>query len=440
MIELFSILLSFLILFSISSFPLKVSFKDQKNFLNYSNIFDVLFFNLTINVIIIFLISFTKLDYTKYFLLIIVVSILFNLYNLIKIKNYLNFFIQKKFIFFVILNFVIAIYLIANPILAWDGLENWYYKAQNFFYNYNFFDLKGLKGNNNYYPHLGTLIWGFFWKNSLLQYEYLGRLFFIYIYLLSIFSICELLNKSIQLKIIIISLIIFLSFDDFLFRGYQEILLFSFFIFLSKNFHIYTLNKKSANLLICFICLNLIPWIKHEGFLFVLVFTFSMLFLFRYFSKKFEIITFVGLTWTLIFLKNFIFYKYLDLNLVHGGGNKIIGDFNQIFEFISIFSFGLIVSIIKYKIWIFIFISFYFFSTTKPLSNNEKFFNKFFKVNLILFLLLLLGIYYNLYINSSLSFKWWIDTTLDRLIYSYSGIFVIMIMLTINNIKNYNLK
>jgi hypothetical protein len=165
-----------------------------------------------------------------------------------------------------------------------------------------------------------------------------------------------------------------------------------------------------------------------------------MLFLFRYFSKKFEIITFVGLTWALIFLKNFIFYKYLDLNLVHGGGNKIIGDFNQIFEFISIFSFGLIISIIKYKIWIFIFISFYFFSTTKLLSNNEKFFNKFFKVNLILFLLLLIGIYYNLYINSSLDFKWWIDTTLDRLIYSYSGIFVIMIMLTINNIKNYNLK
>ena len=89
-------------------------------------------------------------------------------------------------------------------------------------------------GNNNYYPHLGTLVWGFFWKNSFLQYEYLGRLIYIYIYLLSLFSICELISNQNKIKIILLSLILIISFDEFLFRGYQEVLLFSLFIFISK--------------------------------------------------------------------------------------------------------------------------------------------------------------------------------------------------------------
>ena len=54
--------------------------------------------------------------------------------------------------------------------------------------------------------------------------------------------------------------------------------------------------------------------------------------------------------------------------------------------------------------------------------------------------MLLLGIYYNLYLNGNIDFNWWIDNSLDRLIYSLSGIFVINIILFVNYIKNYNLK
>ena len=264
--------------------------------------------------------------------------------------------------------------------------------------------------------------------------------FFIYIFLLSIFSICELLNKSFQFKIIILSLILLLCFDDFLFRGYQEVLLFSFFIFISKNFYFYILNKKISNLFICFICLNLIPWIKHEGFLFVLVFTFSIFFILKYLPKKFEIFLFILLSWVLILLKNYIFYKYLDLNFVHGGGSKFFVELKIFLEFRIIFFKGFLISIIKYKIWIFIFIALYFLSKTKLTNFKENIFQKFLKINLILYLLLLLGIYYNLYTNSELDFNWWIDTTLDRLMYSISGMFVIMVIFFINSLKNYNLK
>jgi len=440
MIELISIFFSFLILFSFSLFPLKINIRNDTNFSNYKSVYDILLLNLFINIFIILLISFTNFSYSNYFLLIISASIIFNLYNFLKIKKYFNFLKDNIFIFFVLLNFIIAIYLIANPILAWDGLENWYFKAQNFFYNYNFFDLKGLKGNNNYYPHLGTLIWGFFWKNSLLEYEYLGRLFFIYIFLLSIFSICDLINKSFQFKIIILSLITLLCFDDFLFRGYQEILLFSFFIFISKNFYYYVADKKTVNLFICFICLNLIPWIKHEGFLFVLVFTFSIFFIFKYLPKKFEIFLFIVSSWILIIFKNYIFYKYLDLNFVHGGGNKLFGGLDLLYEFSYLFFIGFIISIIKYKIWVLILISLYFLSKTKLTNINETIFYKFLNINLILYLLLLVGIYYNFYTNSELDFNWWIDTTLDRLLYSISGMFVIMVIISINRLKNYILK
>ena len=253
--------------------------------------------------------------------------------------------------------------------------------------------------------------------------------------MLSIFLVCELLNKSIQIKIIILSLIIFLTFDDFLFRGYQEILLFSFFIFLSKNFYIYLNNKKTVNLLVCFLCINLIPWIKHEGFLFSLIFTFSILLIIKNLSKKFEVFAFVFLTWISIIFKNFIFYKYLDLNFFHGGGTEIIFEFNSFIEFILIFSKGFLISIIKYKLWIFIFIAIYFLSKTKILNIHEKIFQKFLKINLILFFMLLVGIYYNFYINSGINFNWWIATTLDRLIYSISGIFVILTILATNYVK-----
>jgi len=440
MIELFSVSISFLFLFLLSLFPFRINFFEQKHIFRSFGIFDILLLNLIIHISLILLISFINIDYSKYFISIIIISIFYNFYNFLKIKRFLKYFQNKNFIFFIILNFFIAIYLISNPILAWDGLENWFFKAQNFFYNYNFFDLSGLIGNNNYYPHLGTLVWGFFWKNSFLQYEYLGRLIYIYIYLLSLFSICELISNQNKIKIILLSLILIISFDEFLFRGYQEVLLFSLFIFISKNYYIYLSNKNFINLLICFICLNLIPWIKHEGFLFVLIYTISLLFMIKFFKNKLELFSIVILTWILLAIKNFIFYKFLDLNFTHGGGGIIFTDYKTILEFIFIFSKGLLIAIFKYKIWILILFSIYYFLKNELYKNEQKLYFKFLKINLVLYFMLLLGIYYNLYLNGNIDFNWWIDNSLDRLIYSLSGIFVINIIFFVNYIKNYNLK
>ena len=439
MIELFSIFLIFLSLFFFSLFPFKINFINNSSIFYKFNIFDLLSLNLIINITFILIISFFKFNLTHYFILIISLSLIFNFYFYINIKKYFSNLFKKKILYFFLLNFIIAIYLTSNPILAWDGLENWYFKAQNFFYNYNFFDLKDLKVNNNYYPHLGTLLWGIFWKNSFLQFEYLGRLIFVYIYLLSIFSLCELINNN-KLKVIILSLIVLLCFDDFLFRGYQEILIFSLFIIISKNFYFYFINKKFINLLICFICLNLIPWVKHEGFLFAFIFSFSILFFIKNLSNKFEIVSLILLTWILIILKNFLFYKYLELNIVHGGGLNFIDEFASLFEFILIFSKGFFIAIFKYKIWILIILSFYISFKIKNLNKIDKLFLNFLRVNLYLFFVLILAIYFNLYVNSNINFNWWIDNSLDRLAYSISGIFIIKLIIILNYFRNYSLK
>ena len=100
----------------------------------------------------------------------------------------------------------------------------------------------------------------------------------------------------------------------------------------------------------------------------------------------------------------------------------------------------MLIAIFKYKIWILILFSIYYLLTNELYKNEQKLYFKFLKINLVLYFMLLLGIYYNLYLNGNIDFNWWIDNSLDRLIYSLSGIFVINIIFFINYFKNYNLK
>ena len=153
------------------------------------------------------------------------------------------------------------------------------------------------------------------------------------------------------------------------------------------------------------------------------------------FFKKTEIIIFVLLSWTLIVLKKYIFYLYLDLNFVHGGGYKFVLSFDYLYEFLIIFSKGLLVAFFKYKIWIFIILSSVFIFRYKFLKSNLKLFVKFLYINFLLFFLMMVIIYYNLYLNSSIDFNWWIDNSLDRILYQVSGLFIIYIIFLLNYSK-----
>ena len=433
MIELIGILSSLLIFFIFSLFPLPVGYFD-KFLSNYKyRIYDLCLINLLINFVLLLFLSFTEINLFYYFITLITISIILNFYSSFRNKFYLRNFKDFNFIFFLLINLIIFIFIAQEPTLSWDSQKNWFYKAQSFFYNYNFFDLNNMLGVD-YYPHLGTYLWGFFWKNSLMSYEYFGRYIFVYTFLLSIFSICDYLKVEKYIKALIVTLMVLLCFDDFLFKGYQEVLVFSLMLFATKNIYNYILHQKSLYLIISFICLNLLPWIKNEGFLLLGIFVLSLLITIKRFQKKKEIIFFISFSILLVIIKKLLFLKYLDINLTHGGNFPFPIIFYDLVNFsVSIF-IGFILAIFKYKIWIFILLSIYLISKNKKISPKENQFFNLMKINLIMYFLLILGIYFGL-TDHIYGVEWWIDNSLDRLLYQVSGMFIIYIVLSINYLK-----
>ena len=166
-------------------------------------------------------------------------------------------------------NLLFFLTLAAYPKLQWDGLAHWVFKAKLFFDGGNYFDFK----NNipfSYYPHLGTFIWGYFWKNSFIEYEYFGRCVYAFLYLLTLFLTASYFfdkNKTLNKQILLTIFLIVISIDFFLFGGYQEYLLFFFFSILGL-FTILHLQNPKANftLILIIVNLNLICWSKQEGF------------------------------------------------------------------------------------------------------------------------------------------------------------------------------
>ena len=111
-----------------------------------------------------------------------------------------------------------------NLEIGWDGLSIWIFKANNFYNGKNYADLFFDKVPYIQYPHLGSYIWAFFWKNSFIQKEYLGRLFLDYLYLISLFVIANSLKKQSNFKkLIFIFCLMLFTFDyNNTLSGYQD--------------------------------------------------------------------------------------------------------------------------------------------------------------------------------------------------------------------------
>ena len=138
MIELIGILFSLLIFFIFSLFPLPVGYFD-KFLSNYKyRIYDLCLINLLINFVLLLFLSFTEINLFYYFITLITISIILNFYSSFRNKFYLQNFKDFNFIFFLLINIIIFIFLAQEPTLSWDSQKNWFYKAQSFFYNYNF--------------------------------------------------------------------------------------------------------------------------------------------------------------------------------------------------------------------------------------------------------------------------------------------------------------
>ena len=95
----------------------------------------------------------------------------------------------KNFLFllFLIFNILLFFDVATFPILNWDGLATWSLKMNNFYLGQNYNNLENLSYNHQ--PHLGPYLWALFLDNTFLKYEYFGRLFYLFIFLLSIFCL-----------------------------------------------------------------------------------------------------------------------------------------------------------------------------------------------------------------------------------------------------------
>ena len=163
------------------------------------------------------------------------------------------------------------------------------------------------------YPHFGTYLWSFFWKFSFLELEYFGRIFYLVIYIFSIFYILGKINFSkVYVKYFLLIFIILLTFKIKWFDGRQDILVFSFnnFIF---GFLYELISNKSKKLIHAFgiiLSMNLLLWTKTDSMLYIITYSLIILIYLKN-NEKLKLI--IGII-TIILIK-IIFYKVYEVSL-----------------------------------------------------------------------------------------------------------------------------
>ena len=214
-------------------------------------------------------------------------------------------------------------------------------------------------------------------------------------------------------KVIISVVLIFLTYDKFLFSGYQEILVFSIIVIIFNLIHNLNLRKLSIFQIIFIILLSsLLLWSKNDGIIF---FTIIILYLIYYqnFKKKLFLISLALISIILKFyLINFNDFSDIILPVT----SQLNFDLKLLFEkFIFIF-LHIIIAMFKYPVWIlFIFIIILRQQFKKDL-------------NVIYFSLISIFFVFLVYlINDVEDYKWLITGSLDRLVFQSSGFLLLFV-------------
>jgi hypothetical protein len=433
MIEILSIVLSILSLVIFLNFPLNFYF-FKKKYLNLKlGYADSLLLNLIIGINILLLFSFFKINLNYLFLIATTLSLSLIIINY---KNFLFLFkknITTSLVFFVFI-YSMSTVIAKTSFLEWDGMEHWIFKAQVYFQGGEYKDLKNVP--QNYYPHLGSYIWAFFWKNSYLQYEYFGRIFFIFIFVTSIFSLISKLSSKFSLieKLSVLFIIGFLSTNFYLFGGYQEYLIFfSFFcysyfmLYFSEN--IYLFKKSFIPEFLIILILSILLWTKQEGFFYFILLSFVFLLHGkRNFNQKFLFLL-ISLSFLLIFIFIKIYYfGYLSFNekIIN---NEILNNLNlfHLFEKIFLITKNFLITFIKYPIWLVIILSFFILRYKSNFLNLNKFFYT--------FLFLSFSLVFAIFFHTTMDLKFLVPITLNRIVFAISGFYIILVITALNAIK-----
>ena len=434
MIEIFSIFLQLIIFLIIFSFPFTP--KILNNSFNLSGykfkIIDAHSLNIIFFLYLCLIVSFLNVNLELLFKSYLVVSIIYLFFSY---KNF-RFNLKKEnvilFFFFIIILISIFFYIAQNLKLEWDGVNHWLEKVLIFFNGKHIEDLKNVT-THPYYPHLGSYIWALFWKNSYLGYEYFGRFFYVYLYITSIFLITDNINfKNIFYKILIILFFLIITFEPYLLAGYQEYLIFSTLIFATK--YISFCNFKNSQsykfIFLILMILYLNCWFKDEGLFYFIIFSSLFILMINLSNQsKFTFLFFI----TFLLLIQYMLQKYIIG--IYDFPEKIsltdiifdITNFEILIIKLSKISFHILVAFAKYSLWIVILISIFIKIFFKQKFNIIE---RYFSMCLLFNLIFLIGIFFTF---KNLDFM--LRVSLDRLIFQTSGFYLMLILLTLDNLK-----
>ena len=373
--------------------------------------FNILFL---INLFLIFSVfNFTITQVTSIFYSIIFIFLIYFLSNFKKLlfpKNIIYF-----FIFYSIILFIFSIDLSKNLFLYWDAQKIWLPKAISFYNDGLIVDLKNTA--YSHYSFLGSLLWAFFWKISGSGYEYFGRIFFLAIYLFAILNLLSLISVNKNIKIISFLIFTLITYDYWLFRGTQEILVFSFLLILSKYlFNFFTEDKNiRINLLNIFLCLNLIIWTKNEGIVLSLIILFILI-IFSRETLKFKLI----LTSILFFmiLVRFLIFKFNGLDLDLSKDFEFHEMLSIFFNNLTIINLALILKYVIFSLFKFphIVLSMLF---ALAIAFDKRLFKKF--IFLYIYLFLSIFLIFFIYLSSPHDLDFMVSTGSMRLMLEFSA-------------------
>ena len=405
---------SYLIFFLLVFFRFKLSDILLKKVLLIKNtsLLDKYSFNILLLSFIFLVFSFFKINQLMFIILLFLISIIsvtFKNKNLLNIKSSFNY----NFFLIFIFTLIISTEIISNPKLEWDG-HIWYFKALNFYENLNFFNL--LETPVPAYPHLGGVLWSIVWKVSFLNYEYFGRIIYVFIYVVSILIVADKISKNTKLKIAFSITFFFLTYDKFLFTGYQEYLLFSLIIIIFNFLDKINLRKINFHQII-FITLSsyILLWVKNEG---IFYFFFIILYLIYFVPTRKKLLILL-LFLSLVFIRFTLFYKLTgNLDLLNLG---LFNDSNSFIDFsltnfigeILLITQHIIIAFFKYPIWLIFFLSLFL----KKMEKKEMYILYFGTVSLIFI--------YAAFLSSKTDLYWHVTGSLDRIVIQIFGFFMI---------------
>ena len=423
MSEIISIFIQILFILFIISFPIIILNNNSKSKFYEFSLIDKLCINLIFLINVLFFASILNINskYILYLYLFLIIFLYFFNFKKINFKN-----IKINYYFLILLLFIILISIdIAHELyFAWDTKSLWFFKTLNFYQDQKFENLKNLPVSD--WPHLGAYIWSFFWKFPFSGYEYFGRITYAFIYVLSIFSITEILKVSTYQKIIFAILFISLTYNYELFSGLQDIMVFSFILIASKfAFYFFEKKHKFELLELTFILLaitNILCWVKNEGLIFSYFLIFCI-FITKNLNLKIKTLLIIG-SLIILFIRILVLNYYEIFNSDHFIESLDFKIFN-LFEKMKIISLYLSIYLTQVPIYL-ITLPILIYTSFKYKMKDITKFNLF-------FLILNLSFIYIAFLFKSVESELQIRFSMQRVLFQTSGFYFLAIVIFINN-------